>query len=139
MTYNFQPRQKYSFETYAPQLLGNEFKAVTVRTVMDYQDAIKEEDVFALHKQVLGYISDPTVTVPADFKKLTYLKLITSIGKTRIIAAEWIIEDTIQSVNLVDIDVKVFRTDPSKVAIIREALAQNGITNFEINATSVQS
>ncbi|MCK9234842.1 MAG: hypothetical protein M0R77_00835 [Gammaproteobacteria bacterium] len=133
MIYQFEPGQKYSFDTYAPQILGTEFKTVVVKSVTDYEDAISEEDVQVLHSQILGYITDSTVSVPADFRKLTYIKIDTGVGKRRFIAVEWIKQNTITKISELNIDVTIFRvSDPAKVRLVREALSQNGFTDFQI-------
>lgn len=132
MAYNFKRGSKYSFDTFAPQILGNEYSAIQIKSILDYEDAAAAEDVRAIHSQVLGYITDPTVSIPKDWTKLTYLKIVSDVGKHRIIAAEWIKEDSIREISEVDCTVFIPGLRNDQADLIAQALSQNGIINFEI-------
>lgn len=135
MAVDFKPGRRYRFDTYAAQLLGSEYSAVLVKSIMTYEDAVQEEDVVTLNAQVLPFIqSDPTAVVQRDYTKLTYIKIDTGIGKRRIIAVEWIKPESIEELTRVNIQVTAYNTDPSKVELIRQALIQNGIQQFSIEA-----
>ncbi len=125
----FEIGKSYNFETWAPSLIGAQYKAALVMAIMDYNTAIKERDVTAAHKSIYGYLPPGT---PNDAAATPYIRIKLPSGIVTILALTWIKENTIELVDSGQIHVTVSDVAPSDVTKIRDQLVLAGYNNFNI-------
>ena len=84
----------YSFDTYAPEVLGTRIVNAKCLAVLDAQNAISNGvDIEALHEQMrphlpVGYNNDPATMI--------YVKLVNSSGLETIYSMDWINLETLK-------------------------------------------
>lgn len=133
-TPNFQIRQVYNFDTYAPGVLGGSFKNVTVLAVMDRDTAARDVDVMALHVQV--YPQLPPDSVPNSSAAYDYVKIRTSAGDETILGLAWIKPESVEIVQTRVITATIGDVGAADVSRIKSILAQNGYSTVAITITS---
>lgn len=117
----------YSFNTYAPSILGASYRNAKLIGILDYTSAIKIKNIEQLHRQVYPYLIPGT---PNDLTSYTYYHFV--VGQTEVVLSSyWIVESSIEEVTSVNINIRVFNTQPSDVQIIRDQLSLLGYT-FDI-------
>lgn len=115
----------YSFSVYANSILGAAFKAVQLVSIMDYQSALRHENIVLYHRQI--YPNLPVGT-PSDPTKYTYYQFRNASGKTFVVADVWIIDSTIEQSAGVDQTVVLRNVTSTQVAIVRDQLRLLGIS-----------
>lgn len=120
---------RYSFDTYDSVILGNNFKPVTIVSLMDYRIASNFADVQALHSML--YSSLPVGT-QKDFTKLTYLLVRSKTGEEKVVAKEWIRTDTIKEHLELTASVTIRNVQVSDADVIRRALISAGFDDIEV-------
>lgn len=121
---------KYSFDTFDTVILGNNFKPVTVVSIMDYRIASNFADVQALHSML--YSSLPVGT-QKDFTKLTYILVRNKSNEEKVVAVEWIRLDTIKEHVELTANVKISNVQISDADVIRRALIASGFDEIEVS------
>lgn len=120
----------YSFDTYAPALLGASFKRVRLSSIMDYEDASQKVSVDAKHTTVYSLLP---VGTPKDPSKLTYLAFTSDSSLAKIImAAAWIDLDTVDKVTSQRIIATIENTTQADISRLRGSLVLLGFTDFDI-------
>lgn len=120
----------YSFDTYAPDILGTRIANVKVLAIMDSQTAIKEGvDVLGLHERIrsylpVGYLDDPL--------EMTYLKVKNTLGEETVFAIDWINIATLVENTSSKIKVTLNGVGYDDIAVIRKALSLTGYSDFKI-------
>lgn len=131
---NFALRQTYSFDVHPVGVLGNGFKNVVALAVMDPATALKEIDIYALHAQVYPSLPAGSPKRPTDYD---YVKFRMPNGEETVLGMPWIKEDTITQITTSVIKVTLGGVTPADVTKVRNALVQNGFTNYEISVDDV--
>lgn len=126
---DFKLLRRYDFQTHAPEILGQDFRAATLIAILTFDDVVKEADPQARHAALYPYLP---VGTQRDFRYLTYLKFRLTDGSTVILAQEWIRSESVEERNEVTITITVPNASLQDQQIIQEALSQNGIQNFEL-------
>lgn len=121
----------YSFNVYPVAVLGTAFENVTVMAVFDQETANAQGfDTVANH--ALVYPTLPPGS-PNDPSLYNYVKIRTPSGKTQILGLPWIIEDSVQTVQLGTISLKISNVNSSSQNKIRQILAANGYNAVDLS------
>ena len=128
---NFNLKGVYSFNVYPVAILGTAFKNVTVMGIIDQETANAAGfDTVAEHAAV--YATLPTGT-PNDPSAYNYLKVRLPSGTTKILGLPWIIESSIQVVNLGTFTVKIANESANDQQAVIDALTANGFSVVDIS------
>jgi hypothetical protein len=112
----------------ATAILGYNYNAATVLSLLDYESAKAFEDIVPIHNAVYSQLPAGT---PRDVKDLVYVKIRTSTGKIRILALNWIaaqptlVTTAVAVVTIANVGVEQFDT-------IRQLLIANGFNQLTI-------
>lgn len=123
----------YSFDTYAPEVLGTRIANAKCLAVLNAQNAISNGvDIFAYHEQMrphlpVGYNNDPMTMI--------YVKLVNSSGLETIYSMDWINLETLQETRADRIIATIDGVSIEDIEIIRRALAVQGYNNFNLVLT----
>lgn len=129
MSYPFELKKVYSFDVFAPSILGTEFKNVTILSIMDYETALQQADIPAIHTNVYP---DLPSGLPDDPSQYDYVRIRTASGVATILGIPWIDLDTVELVESRRMTVKIEGVSSADVERVRIALVQNGFNNIEI-------
>lgn len=130
--YDFQAGETYSFQTFAPGLLGNNFQNILVKAVLDADTAALFADIQALHRQLWPYINQANPALVNDPTQYTYLRLQGISGDAQIIAVQWIDPASITSIANQTLYITIPNTLPSEVDNIRAAIVAQGKSNLSM-------
>lgn len=119
----------YSFETYAPDILGTSHKRMKCIGKMDFDLANREADVYVKHQTVYPLL--PTGSV-RDPRSLQYFLFKTSTNEKIIFAQSWIKDNSVTIDQLTTGIVTINNITIDQENTIRNALLTNGIVNFSI-------
>lgn len=130
MTTSYQIGSTYSFNTYAPDLLGTNYQNVVVAGIMDAGSVQQLGfDVVGNNQQV--YPSLPPGT-PSDPTKYTYLRLKMQSGVYQAIAVPWIDDSSVQLIQAQNLQVLIANIDPAQWQDrVRLALVQMGLNDLQ--------
>lgn len=128
---NFNLKGTYSFNVYPVALYGTGFKNVVVMGILDQETAnLAGFDTVAEHAAV--YATLPTGT-PNDPSAYNYLKVRLPSGATKILGLPWIIESSIEEVNLGTFTLKIANQSANDQQAIINALTANGFNAVDIS------
>jgi len=130
--YNFRLKQTYTFNVLPTAILGNSFNNVTVVAIMDQEQANKEIDTQALHAQVFPYLPANSIDRADAYD---YIKIKFPSGTTTVLGVPWIDESSVREIVSTVFSVKIFNATPTDITRLRNALSQNGFTDYEITST----
>jgi len=132
MDFNSIVNQVVSFNTRAPAVLGDVFTRVTVKSLLDAEDARRYIDPVATHVNVfpLVHIADPTV--PDDSNKYMYLKIQFETGEVTALGVPWIDPDSLTIVTPGTAIVTLTDFSPDDIPRLRNALLANNFTGFTV-------
>ena len=131
--YPFKIKGTYSFNTYAPQILGSDFENVTVLSIMDHETAIAFMDIASLHVNVYPYLPSG---YPDDLTATDYIKIRTSGGNDTIIGVNWIVEETIVELLTGNIYATISGVSATDINRVINALASNGFNSTDVRFVS---
>lgn len=130
MSYPFELKKVYNFDVYPSTILGDDFRNVTILSIMDYESALQLADVAAIHVNVYPYL--PT-GLPDDPSQYDYVRIRTASGQSTILGISWINLDTVELVESRRMTIKIDGVGSSDIERVRLALVQNGYNNIEIS------
>lgn len=119
----------YSFNTYAPALLGT-FENVRVEGIVSHSDVRKYIDPATMHANV--YSSLPENSTPNDYTKYYYLVVKQSNGTFTAIGLPWIDATSIVLKDRNTAYITVDDIGPDDIPLIKEALAANGYRAVDV-------
>ena len=123
--------QRYNLSTYAPAVLGDNFKNFTVLAILDADTAAAlGTDVAALHASVYPSIDDPKPT--NNYKSYHYVRGETANGTKVILGLPWIVEASVVEVGAQTRVIRVANTTAADEITLREALSANGYSVLDI-------
>ena len=125
---------KYSFEVFPVQILGNDFKNVTVLGIVHPSIAQNFLDIEASHIQVYPFLPDGT---PDDARGYEYVMLRTLSGETTVLGLPWINTDTIVNVESGTIVVEIVNVTSQDIQRVSDALIANGFNAFNIKMKNI--
>lgn len=123
----------YTFDTYAPEVLGTHIINVKCLAIFNAENAISNGlDIYSYHERMrahlpVGYNNDPTTMV--------YVKLKNTSGRESIFAMDWINLSTISETKANRIVVTMNDVSLEDVEVIRKALVAQGYTDINIVLT----
>lgn len=134
MSVNFEVFGMYSFSVYPVAVLGTAFKNVKILGVVSQATAeALGFDTRAAHALVKTSLP---ATVPDDPSRYLYLQIQTPAGLKQFIGLPWIIEDSVEIVNLGKFTLEIDNESSSQQQRILDCLAANGIRVSKIGFSS---
>ncbi len=130
MSYPFELKKVYNFDVYPSTILGDDFRNVTILSIMDYESALQLADVAAIHVNVYPYLP---AGLPDDPSQYDYVRIRTASGQSTILGISWINLDTVELVESRRMTIKIDGVGSSDIERVRLALVQNGYNNIEIS------
>lgn len=127
--YALQLKSAYNFTMRAGAILGYSYKNAVVLGLLDFESARALQDIAPIHAQIYSQLPPGT---PRDATQLTYVKVRTSTGETRVFAMDWIAEQP-TLVTSQSFTVLVHNVSAGDQARLRQALLANGFNSFEIS------
>ncbi len=121
---------KYSFEVFPAQILGNDFKNVTILGIVHPSIAQNFLDIEASHIQVYPYLP---AGAPDDARGYDYVMLKTVSGETTVLGLPWINQETIVNVESGTMLVEILNVTSQDIQRVSDALVVNGFHQFNIN------
>ncbi len=129
MSSTFVVNGKYNFEVFPIQILGNEFKNVTVLGVVHPSIAQNFLDLEASHVQIYPYLPSGT---PDNARGYEYLMIRTVSGETTVLGLPWINAETITIVESGTLMVEIIDVTSQDIQRVSDALIANGFNAFNI-------
>lgn len=123
-----------SFNTRAPGVLGARIENVTVTAILDYQIAAMLTDINAQHARVKSAIPD----LPEQAGAYNYARLVFRNGSDYIIGIPWIDANSIEVIGERSLFITIPRITDAMERVVRQALLQNGVDNFDISYSTSQ-
>ena len=123
----------YTFDTLAPSILGVMIKNAKLISIMDYDSAIKEDEIGIKYRNILPLL--PTGT-PISPETSLYYKFKSEIGEHIILSERWIDPTSIIEVTAIRLKVTVENAKPDDIDRIRRILSSAGYTAFNIEQIS---
>ncbi|QTH80341.1 hypothetical protein PA10_00141 [Pseudomonas phage pPa_SNUABM_DT01] len=117
------------FNTLAPNVLGANRDNVIVKAVLDLDTARLLSDVRSKHAQVKPYIAN----LPEAAGSYSYVKLVHGNGQSEVLGVPWVDSSTIEIISDRKLVVTIDKVSDSTEQLVREALLQNGVSNFKID------
>ena len=114
----------YDFSVYANSVLGSTYKNQRLTSILDYQSALRFDNVVLLHRQI--YPSLPQGTV-SDATKYLYYCFVDQTGKTTVLADVWIDDSTIVQSSGTDVTFVLRNVTTGQAGIVRDQLRLLGI------------
>lgn len=129
MTTSWQIGSTYSFDTFAPTLLGTNWQNVIVDSILSASGASQMGlDIQATSRQIAPSLPAGT---PKDPTKYQYVRFRMQSGTFQILAVPWIDDSTVVQVTAQNLQVLIGNIDPSQAQpLIRLALIQLGFNNL---------
>lgn len=125
---------KYNFEVFPIQILGNDFKNVTVLGIVHPSIAQNFLDIEASHVQIYPYLPEGT---PDDARGYEYVMLRTVSGETTVLGLPWINANTIVNVESGTLLVEIVNVTSQDIQRVSDALVVNGYNAFNIKMKNV--
>jgi len=116
------------FDTLAPAVLGASRQNVTVVAVLDLDTAQMLRDVRAKHAQVKNYLPD----LPQTASAYNYVKLRFGNGDIEVLGVPWINHESIEVITDRKLVITINNIADSTENLVKQALLQNGISDFKI-------
>ena len=120
----------HTFSTISPAILGTVLKNAKLVSIMDYDLAIREDNIELKTRQVNEVVPAGPNSSP---KNSIYYKFLSESGEFVIMADRWIIESTIEVVEHINFQVSFTEASLSDIVTIRRMLVASGFTNFTIS------
>ena len=120
----FQIGKKYNFTTVAPVTLGATYKNMKVKAMVDFDTAIKFEDVVTVRQKIIQE-TGLTLLKPTD---VLYIMFENIDGKKVILAQDWIVQSSIVLVEKINVVIKINDISTEDVPAIKDVLVAMGYT-----------
>lgn len=114
----------YDLSAFAAPVLGSTFKALKLIGILNYDSAIKLDNIESKQKQIYPYLPDGT---PRDHKKYTYYHF-QKAGRDIVLADYWIVPNSIKEVEGETYVITVRNVSANEIGIIRD---QMRLLNFD--------
>lgn len=121
--FNFKVGASYTFNTYAPAILGNTIKNAVLSAIVNYATAKKFGAVDFTQSRVFSYLPAGT---PNDPQRFTYLIFKTESDAELVLAVPWINESTIETSDTTTLVVRVRGAGANDARNIKELMALAG-------------
>ncbi len=130
--YNFVIGQTYTFNTLAPAILGANFQNVKLVAILDYNTAMKFNNVAQQNQVILPLLPKGTPTDPSQY---VYLLFSTQSNTTVLLAYNWIDPSSIAQSQSISLNITVNNVGTPDITTISNALSLMGYTTFKITSS----
>lgn len=114
----------YNLTPYHPGILGGSYSNLMLKSILDYETALKFADILGIHRQIFPYLPEGT---PADYTRYTYY-LFKKGDKNLVIAHEWIVPSSLVETTGVSYTLRLNNISPEKYTVVRDQLRLLGIS-----------
>ena len=114
----------YDFSVYANSVLGSTYKNQRLTSILDYQSALRFDNIVLLHRQIYPFLPQGTVS---DATKYIYYCFVDQTGKRTVLADVWIDDSTIVQSSGTDVTFVLRNVTTGQAAIVRDQLRLLGI------------
>lgn len=126
----FKVGKEYTFNTLAPVHLGSSFKNLTLLAITNYEMASAITNVRDIQRIVYPTLPPGTSERYQDYVYLVFGKHGTN--DKWVFATTWINPTSIQESSVLSVNVSIPNMDSTRVALLRDVLATNGFSGFNI-------
>lgn len=128
MSFNFKTNRVYNLDVYPASIIPTKFQNAKLVGMFDFQTALVFDDIPAIHANVFPLLPAGTPNRPEDYEYLLF-----QIGtEKKILARQWINEETVKEVNSSKLIVTIGATGSSDIEDVRSCLYQNGYRELDI-------
>lgn len=120
----------YNMSLYPIPLLGSSYKNIKLVSILDYDTALKFENVELLCKTAYPYLPEGT---SSNFKSYVFYLFKTDTNKNLVLANEWIIQQTIQEITSLNYTLRLNNISTSQLNIVKDQLRLLGISFDVLN------
>lgn len=114
----------YDFLVYANSILGVSYQNARLVSILDYQTALKFENVVLMNRQVFPYLPEGTLE---DLTRYTYYLF--KVGETSVILADvWIVADSLVLSTGSSHTLTLMNVSTGQLSIVRNQLRLLGIS-----------
>lgn len=114
----------YDFSVYANSILGAGFESARLVSILDYQTALRFENIVLMHRQVYPYLPSGT---DEDLTHYTFY-LFRINGKDRVLADVWLVPESITQSSGTSYTLKLLNISSGRLAVVRDQLKLLGIS-----------
>lgn len=137
--YDYKNGKLYTFATYAPSQLGNDYQNAKCLGVLSADLAVAVGvDIYSKHALIYPTIPK-TNNVPDDPTQYNYVAFLTQSGNRVVLGAPWIDETSISVVGGMIITAVIDSVTPDDVPIIKQILALNNYKSVSVKITATSS
>ena len=121
-------KHTYNFNTLAPAILGERYKLMKVKAILDANEAVKYADISTLHTTL-----KPVITgLPEHVNDLTFVLFQNTDGEESIYAVEYLDTTTLEEVSAVNVRVEVMDITTADLNVIKTKLLELGYSNLKL-------
>lgn len=132
MTYPYLVGATYSFNTYAPNVLGNDYQNVKMLGVLSADLASRLGcDIQSLQQKVYPQVP-PQNKMPTDPTQYNYIQVQMQNGSRTILGLPWIDESSIVAVTGQTITAIIGNVTADDLSVIRDSLSMNGYSQVTL-------
>jgi hypothetical protein len=126
---DFKIGKVYTFDTYAPTLLGTQLKNARLTSIIDFDTANSYENILLKYRQIYPLLP---VGTPDNGRLCTYYVFETESKEKVVYADQWINEDTIVVIEHININIYITDIALNDISNIRDILRAAGYFDFRI-------
>lgn len=134
MTVALETRKVYNFNVFPSTLLGSDFTASTVLSILSPIDALKEIDIYSKHSLYYPYLP---AGVPNDPMSYDYVRIQLSSGNKIILGLPWIDQNSIVLVSSQTVTVTLTGVAPTDIPLLKSILAANNLKYNSITSVTI--
>lgn len=114
----------YDFLVYANSILGTSFQNARLVSILDYQTAMKFDNVVLMHRQVFAYLPEGTLE---DLTRYTYYLF--KVGEQSVLLADvWIVAQSLTLSTGSSHSLTLLNVTATQLSIVRDQLRLLGIS-----------
>lgn len=125
MALNLEINNHYTFDTYAPAILGATIKNAKLEFSCNYEFAMKIENVDIKYRQIYPVLPSGNPESPVG---VIFHRFVTESGEKIFIADPWIVGATLNTVSYISFTVNVVDATLEDKENVRKALAHLGVS-----------
>ena len=117
------PKKQYSFSTIAPGVLGASYTALKLRSIVDYEDAVKRRNIVQLQAAVYPNLYD-TETKLEDY---TFYVFSLPNNEELILAEQWIAPDSLQETTTQRCEISIPDITDEQIKTLKSVIGALGL------------
>ena len=126
----FKIGKEYSFNTLAPASLGSSFKSLVLLAITNYEIASAIKNIRDIQRVVYPLLPNGTNDRYQDYTYLIFGRH--GSEEKHVFAVEWLSMPSVQETSTLSVVISIPSIDSTQTALLRDILATNGFTNFNI-------